>query len=148
MNYYIASDHAGVVLKEFVVNLLKKEEINVVDLGPKTSDRVDYPDFAKLVCENVQKDRGSFGILICGSGIGMSMAANKFEGIRAALCHNIYSAKMARNHNDANVLCLGERVCGEGLIEEIIKAWLSNSFEEGRHTQRVEKINNLLSCRV
>ena len=91
--------------------------------------------FAKKVLEN----SGSMGILICGSGIGMSMAANKFDGIRAALCHNEYSARMARKHNDANVLCLGERVSGEGMIEAIIKAWDKAEFEEGRHTQRVEK---------
>ena len=90
-----------------------------------------------------KKNSGSMGILICGSGIGMSMAANKFDGIRAALCHNEYSARMARKHNDANVLCLGERVSGEGMIEAIIKAWDKAEFEEGRHTQRVEKINAL-----
>lgn len=148
MTYYIASDHAGIELKEFIKNLLTKNGIVVVDMGPNSKERVDYPDFAKLVCEKVIQDSGSFGILVCGSGIGMSMAANKFDGIRAALCHNIYSAKMAREHNDANILCLGERVSGEGMIEEIINSWLKSSFEGGRHTQRVEKINNLFSCRV
>ncbi|HJE03464.1 putative sugar phosphate isomerase YwlF [Aliarcobacter thereius] len=148
MKYFIASDHAGTILKELIKDILNKENIEIIDMGPNSKDRVDYPDFAKLVCEEVQKDKSHFGILVCGSGIGMSMAANKFDKIRAALCHNIYSAKMAREHNDANVLCLGERVSGEGMIEEIIKAWLNSSFEGGRHKERVEKINNLFSCRV
>ncbi|OCL87385.1 ribose 5-phosphate isomerase B [Arcobacter porcinus] len=148
MKYFIASDHAGIELKEFIKDILKKENIEIIDMGPNSKDRVDYPDFAKLVCEEVQKEKSHFGILVCGSGIGMSMAANKFDGIRAALCHNIYSAKMAREHNDANVICLGERVSGEGIIEEIIKTWLNSSFEGGRHQGRVEKINNLFSCRV
>lgn len=151
MKYFIASDHAGVELKAFVKALLEKKGIIVEDLGPNNSNRVDYPDYALKVCQKVQENSDSFGVLICGSGIGMSMAANKFDGIRAALCHNEYSAKMARNHNNANVICLGERVSGKGMIEDIINSWLESSFEEGRHTQRVEKINNLFqigSCRV
>ena len=151
MKYFIASDHAGVDLKAFVKELLEKKGISVEDMGPNCKDRVDYPDFAKLVCQKVQENSNSFGVLICGSGIGMSMAANKFDGIIEALCHNEYSAKMARNHNDANVICLGERVSGEGMIEAIMNSWLESSFEGQRHTQRVEKINNLSkigSCRV
>lgn len=151
MKYFIASDHAGVELKAFVKALLEKKGIIVEDLGPNNSNRVDYPDYALKVCQKVQENSDSFGVLICGSGIGMSMAANKFDGIRAALCHNEYSAKMARNHNNANVICLGERVSGQGMIEAIINSWLESNFEEGRHTQRVEKINNLFqigSCRV
>ena len=151
MKYYIASDHAGIDIKEFIKNLLKDKNIEVEDLGPNSKDRVDYPDFAQKVCIKVKEEKDSFGILICGSGIGMSMAANKFEGIRAALCHNEYSAKMAREHNDANVICLGERVSGEGMIEEILNSWLNASFEGGRHTNRVEKINALSKfsfCRI
>lgn len=151
MKYFVASDHAGVELKAFVKALLEKKGIIVEDLGPNNSNRVDYPDYALKVCQKVQENSDSFGVLICGSGIGMSMAANKFDGIRAALCHNEYSAKMARNHNNANVICLGERVSGQGMIEAIINSWLESNFEEGRHTQRVEKINNLFqigSCRV
>src|SRR5574344_338866 len=129
--------------KEFTKNLLKDKNIEVEDLGPNSKDRVDYPDFAQKVCIKVKEEKDSFGILICGSGIGMSMAANKFEGIRAALCHNEYSARMARKHNDANVICLGERVSGEGMIEAIIKAWDKAEFEGGRHEDRVEKINAL-----
>jgi len=149
--YFIASDHAGVDFKAFVKGLFEKRGYEVIDMGPATKDRVDYPDFASKVCKEVLKDQESKGILICGSGLGMSMAANKFDGIRAALCHNEYSAKMAREHNDANVLCLGERVSGEGMVEAIVEAWLNHSFEGGRHAGRVAKINALChmgSCRV
>lgn len=148
MKYYIGADHAGIEIKKFVKELFEKLGHEVEDLGPFSYDRVDYPDFAVKVCEAVLKDQDSKGILICGSGIGMSMAANKFDGIRAALCHNEYSAKMAREHNDANVLCLGERVSGYGMVEAIVDAWNSNSFEGGRHEGRVEKINKLGSCRI
>ena len=148
MRYFIASDHAGVEIKGFVKELFENRGHEVIDLGPDTKDRVDYPDFAAKVCESVLANEGSKGILICGSGIGMSMSANKFDGIRAALCHNEYSATMARAHNDANVLCLGERVSGLGMVEAIVDAWLNSSFEGGRHEGRVEKINKLGSCRV
>lgn len=151
MKYFIGSDHAGVDFKTFVKELFEKKGHEVIDLGPNDKTRVDYPDFAAKVCEEVLANKGSKGILICGSGIGMSMAANKFNGIRAALCHNEYSAMMARQHNDANVLCLGERVSGAGMVEAIVNAWDSNSFEGGRHEGRVEKINALSkmgSCRV
>jgi ribose 5-phosphate isomerase B len=148
MKYFIASDHAGINIKGFVKELFEKNGDEVIDLGPYSKDRVDYPDFAQKVCQEVIKNQNTKGILICGTGIGMSMSANKFDGIRAALCHNEYSAKMAREHNDANVLCLGERVCGEGMIEAIIKAWQNSSFEGGRHENRVKKINKLGSCRV
>jgi len=149
IKYYIASDHAGIKIKSFVKELFEKNGDTVEDLGPFNDDRVDYPDFASMVCKKVLSDEGSKGILICGTGIGMSMSANKFDGIRAALCHNEYSAAMAREHNDANVLCLGERVSGEGMIEAIIKAWNSHEFQGGRHSGRVEKINNLFgSCRI
>ena len=148
MRYYIASDHAGVDFKAFVKELFEKKGHEVIDLGPATKDRVDYPDFAQKVCCEVLANEGSKGILICGSGIGMSMSANKFDGIRAALCHNEYSAMMARQHNDANVLCLGERVSGLGMVEAIVEAWENNSFEGGRHEGRVAKINKLGSCRI
>lgn len=148
MKYFIGADHAGIDIKKYVKELFEKKGHEVIDLGPHTKERVDYPDFAKKVCEAVLKDKNSKGILICGSGIGMSMAANKFSGIRAALCHNEYAAKMAREHNDANVICLGERVSGYGVIESIVEAWLEAKFEGGRHEGRVEKINALFgSCR-
>ena len=149
MKYFIAADHAGINIKAFVKELFEKRGHEVVDLGPFSKDRVDYPDFAAKVCKEVLANEGSKGILICGTGLGMSMAANKFDGIRAALCHNEYAARMAREHNDANVLCMGERVSGEGMIESIVDAWNNASFEGGRHEGRVEKINNLFgSCRV
>ncbi len=140
MKYYVATDHAGIDLKDFTVRLLKEKGVDVVDLGPFSKDRVDYPDYAQKVCESVLKDDGSFGILICGSGIGMSMAANRHHGIRAALAHDAYSAKMGRAHNNANVLCYGERIVGEGVAEDILDAWLNAGFEGGRHAGRVEKI--------
>jgi len=151
MKYYIGADHAGIDIKAYVKELFEKRGHEVIDLGPITKDRVDYPDFAAKVCKSVLENEGSKGILICGSGIGMSMAANKFDGIRAALCHNEYSAKMAREHNDANVICLGERVSGFGMVEAIVDSWNEASFEGGRHEGRVEKINALGkmgSCRV
>jgi ribose 5-phosphate isomerase B len=148
MKYYIGADHAGIEIKAFVKELFEKLDHEVEDLGPYSTDRVDYPDFAAKVCESVLSDTQSKGILICGSGLGMSMAANKFDGIRAALCHNEYSAMMARQHNDANILCLGERVSGYGMVEAIVNAWDSNEFEGGRHAGRVEKINKLGSCRI
>jgi ribose 5-phosphate isomerase B len=146
MKYFIGTDHAGIEIKSFVKEIFEKEGYDVEDLGPFDNARVDYPDFAKKVCEAVVRNKNSKGILICGTGLGMSMAANKFQGIRAALCHNDYSAAMAREHNDANILCLGQRVTGLGAMESIIKTWISHDFLHGRHEQRVEKINNLFGC--
>ncbi|QDF28351.1 ribose 5-phosphate isomerase B [Halarcobacter anaerophilus] len=149
MKYFIGADHAGINIKAFVKELFEKRGHEVIDMGPFSTDRVDYPDYAAKVCKEVLANEGSKGILICGSGIGMSMSANKFDGIRAALCHNEYSAKMAREHNDANVLCLGERVSGYGMVEAIVDAWNDASFQGGRHEGRVQKINNLYgSCRA
>jgi len=140
MKFYIATDHAGVDLKDYTFELLKEKGHEVIDLGPFSKDRVDYPDYAVKVCQAVLADKSSHGILICGSGIGMSMAANRHSGIRAALCHDAYTATVARGHNDANVLCFGERIIGKGVAESIIDAWISGSFEGGRHSGRVEKI--------
>ena len=143
MKFYIATDHAGVDLKDYTVELLKEKGHEVIDLGPFNKDRVDYPDFAVKVCESVLADKSSQGILICGSGIGMSMAANRHSGIRAALCHDAYTATVARGHNDANVLCFGERIVGRGVAESILDAWIAGSFDGGRHTNRVAKIEAL-----
>jgi ribose 5-phosphate isomerase B len=143
MKYFIGADHAGIDIKSYVKEIFEERGHEVIDLGPFSKDRVDYPDYAAKVCKKVLEEQGTMGILICGSGLGMSMAANKFDGIRAALCHNEYSARMARKHNDANIICLGERVSGYGMIEAIIKAWDKAEFEGGRHTGRVEKINAL-----
>ena len=140
MTFYIGTDHAGIELKDWTVELLKSKGYEVVDFGPFSKDRVDYPDYAHKVANAVLENEGSQGILICGSGIGMSMAANRHSGIRAALCHDAYTAMVAREHNDANILCFGERIVGKGVAESIIDAWLANGFEGGRHVQRVEKI--------
>ena len=140
MKFYIATDHAGVDLKDYTVELLKKKGHEVVDLGPFNKDRVDYPDYAIKVAKSVLEDKDSQGILICGSGIGMSVTANRFPGIRAALCHDAYTATVSRGHNDSNVLCFGERIVGKGVAESILDAWLEGSFDGGRHTGRVGKI--------
>jgi ribose 5-phosphate isomerase B len=140
MKFYIATDHAGIDLKDYTVELLKAKGHEVVDMGPFSKDRVDYPDFAHKVAEAVLADPTSQGILICGSGIGMSMAANRHAGIRAALCHDAYTATVARGHNDANILCFGERIVGRGVAESILDAWIAGSFDGGRHCGRVEKI--------
>lgn len=140
MKFYIATDHAGIDLKDYTVELLKEKGHEVIDLGPFSKDRVDYPDYAIKVCEAVLADKTSQGILICGSGIGMSMAANRHSGIRAALCHDAYTAVVARGHNDANVLCFGERIIGKGVAESILDAWCAGNFEGGRHMGRVAKI--------
>ncbi|MDD5401313.1 MAG: ribose 5-phosphate isomerase B [Sulfurimonas sp.] len=145
MKFYIATDHAGIDLKDYTVELLKEKGHEVIDLGPFSKDRVDYPDYAIKVCEAVLADKSSQGILICGSGIGMSMAANRHSGIRAALCHDAYTATVARGHNDANVLCFGERVVGKGVAESILDAWIEGSFDGGRHTGRVAKIEKINS---
>ncbi len=140
MKFYIATDHAGFEVKSEVIEILKKLGNEVIDLGCDSNNRVDYPDYAHKLCEKVLSDEESHGVLICGSGIGMSLAANKHKGIRAALCHDAYTAKMARNHNDANVLCFGQRIVGLGVIESICEAWCHNTFEGGRHELRVKKI--------
>lgn len=138
--FYIATDHAGYNIKEFVKETVTNLGYEAIDLGPETNERVDYPDFAKKCAKKVLEDKGSFGILICGTGIGISISANKIAGIRAALCHNTYTARLTREHNDANILCFGERVVGKGVIEDMIKAFAQTHFEGGRHKKRVEKI--------
>jgi len=142
MKYFIGTDHAGFEIKTFVIEYLRKKGIEVEDLGTYSTDSVDYPDFAHKVANAVLDNPGSMGILICGTGIGMSLAANKHRGIRAALCHDAYTAEMSRKHNNANILCFGARVVGKGVIESILDAWLNNKFEGGRHQRRVEKIDN------
>ena len=140
MKIAIAADHGGFELKDSMVEYIKSLWNEVVDLGTNSADSVDYPDYAKKVCEEIQKGNSDLGILICGTGIGMSLAANKFEGIRAACVSDVYSAKMSRNHNNANVLCFGARVIGDEVAKLIIKTFLENEFEAGRHQRRVDKI--------
>lgn len=140
MKFFIATDHAGIAIKPDVIAMLRNKGHQVIDLGPHSTDSVDYPDYAHTLCHEVLKDESAQGILICGSGIGMSLSANKHKGIRAALCHDAYTAAMARAHNDANVLCFGQRIVGLGVIESILEAWCNTSFEGGRHALRVQKI--------
>ena len=140
MKIAIAADHGGFELKDPMVEYIKSLGNEVLDLGTNSADSVDYPDYAKKVCEEIQKGNSDLGILICGTGIGMSLAANKFEGIRAACVSDVYSAKMSRNHNNANVLCIGARVIGDEVAKLIIKTFLENEFEAGRHQRRVDKI--------
>ncbi|WP_029460846.1 ribose 5-phosphate isomerase B [Solidesulfovibrio alcoholivorans] len=139
---FLGSDHAGLNLKAALVAHLAAAGHKVVDLGPTEATSVDYPDFAKLVCRNVLDAPESAGILVCGTGIGMSIAANRIGGIRAALCVNEYLARMTRLHNDANVLCLGERVIGAGLAASIADVFLETGFEGGRHQRRVDLIES------
>lgn len=138
---YIGSDHAGLSLKEALKPHLEAKGYTLEDLGCHTSESCDYPLFAQELCRKVL-ETGALGILICGTGLGMSMAANRFEGIRAALCANEYHARMTRLHNDANILCLGERVIGPGLAASICDAFLDTAFEGGRHQRRIDLMEN------
>jgi len=142
MNIIIGSDHAGFDLKEACKAFLDKSgEHAVKDAGVFTRASSDYPKIAHAVAEAVAKGQCDRGILICGSGIGMSMAANRHKGVRAALCHDLYSARMSRMHNDANVLTMGERIIGVGLALEILDLFLKTAFEGGRHKSRVDQID-------
>ena len=140
MKVAIASDHGGIQIREEIKNLMKELNIPFEDFGCECSTSVDYPDFALPVAERVAKGEFDRGILICGTGIGMSIAANKVKGIRCALVHDVYSAKLTRQHNNSNVLAMGERVIGPGLAREIAQTWLTYEFEGGRHQNRIGKI--------
>jgi ribose 5-phosphate isomerase B len=134
----IGCDHGGIDLKNSVVALVKESNYEVTDVGCYSNDSVDYPEFGNAVCETILSGKADRGILICGTGIGMSMVANRYKGIRAALCHELFTAKMSREHNDSNVLCLGARVIGPGLALEIVKTWLGTEFAGGRHLHRID----------
>jgi ribose 5-phosphate isomerase B len=136
----VGSDHAGLDLKRELAVVAAELGYEVVDLGTQSSDSTDYPDYAHQVADAVARGEG-LGLLVCGTGIGMSMAANRHPGVRAALCGDMYSASMARQHNDANVLCVGARVIGPGLAAKVLEAFLGASFEGGRHERRVHKID-------
>lgn len=140
MKLVIGSDHAGFSLKEIIKDHLMKNGHEVLDFGPFSTESVDYPDYATMVCNGVLDKKGELGILICGTGIGMSMAANKVKGIRAALCHDVFSAHATKAHNNANVLCMGERIIGPGLAMMITDEFVKTEFEGGRHQRRVDKI--------
>ena len=141
MKIAIASDHAGYKLKEDIKVFLKSKKHSVKDLGPYSGDfSVDYPDFARKTARLVTSKKVSRAILVCGSGIGMSIAANRFKGVRAASCESPYTAKMCRMHNDANILCLGARILPPKEALKIVRVWLSSDFEGGRHKRRVKKL--------
>lgn len=137
----LAADHAGFPLKELVKEHLEGRGLSAVDLGTDSTESVDYPDFAARLVRSVLDREADAGILICGTGLGMSMAANRHRGIRAALCHDHFTAAACRRHNDANVLVLGGRVLGSDLAMEVVDTWLDTPFEGGRHGRRVDKFD-------
>lgn len=143
MKVAIGSDHGGLRLKEEIKVLLDELKVDSHDFGTYTSASVDYPDISRQVAEAVARGEYERGIIVCGTGIGVSIAANKIKGIRAALCNDVFSAQMSREHNDANILTLGERVIGCGLAKMIVGVWLKTEFAGGRHTCRVDKIKEL-----
>ena len=142
MKVIIGSDHGAVELKETVKKVLKEEfpDVEVTDVGTNSGESVDYPDIAQKVCMPVAEGKYDRGIVLCGTGIGISIAANKIKGIRAALCHETYTAKMSRQHNNANVLAMGGRTTGPEIAAEIVRTWMSTEFLGGRHERRVNKI--------
>jgi len=140
MNIVTGSDHAGFDLKRDLVSYLEEQGHTVVDAGTAIKERCDYPDYAAAVAGAVSSGEADWGLLVCGTGIGMAMSANKVSGIRAAVVSDAFSARATRLHNDANVLCLGERVVGAGLAREILSAWLSAEYEGGRHQARIDKM--------
>ena len=145
MKLVIGADHGGFQLKQVLIPELQKLGHEVADVGTHTADSVDYPDIGADLARRVAEGEFARGILVCGTGVGMSIAANKVPGVRAACVSDTFSAKMARAHNDANVLCIGERVVGAGLATELVKAFLATEFESGRHERRVDKIRQLES---
>ena len=140
MKVLLASDHAGFNLKEDIKKLLLKNRNKVLDLGTKNKNSVDYPDYAHLLSRKLKNKQRQFGILVCGSGTGMVMAANKHKSIRAALCYNVKSTKLSRQHNNANVMTIGSRLTKKNIALKCVKAFLSTDFEGGRHARRVKKI--------
>ena len=136
----LASDHAGFNLKEKIKKFLIKKKIKVIDLGPKNNNSVDYPDYAKKVARNVSSKKSNMGILVCGSGTGMAMSANKFKKIRAALCYNKASTRLSRQNNNANIMALGARLTKKTDAIKLVNVFLNTKFEGGRHLRRVKKI--------
>ncbi|HOE16544.1 MAG TPA: ribose 5-phosphate isomerase B [Syntrophorhabdaceae bacterium] len=142
MKIAIGSDHAGYALKEDIKKILEDRDDIIVDIGTDNENSVDYPDFGIDVARLVSEGKAEKGILICGTGIGMSVTANKVKGIRAALAFDLYTAVQSRKHLDANILVLGGRITGKGLAEEIVRVWLDTPFEGGRHQKRIDKISD------
>ena len=143
MKIIIGCDHGGLNRKNEIIAHLAKKGIEIEDVGTYTTDSCNYPDYARLVCKRIQNGDFAMGILVCGTGIGMSMAANKHNGIRAACCSDTFSARMTRMHNNANVLCLGERVVGTGLALDIVDLFVETEFEGDRHIKRVSMISDI-----
>jgi len=143
MRIAVGTDHRGYAIRARVIDLLQRLGHEVADLGAETGESVDYPDIAARVARKVSHGEAERGILMCGTGLGMSIAANKFPGVRAAPCHDDLTAEMSRRHNDSNILCLSADLLGERLIDRMIELWLSTPFEGGRHARRVEKITDI-----
>ena len=139
-NIFIASDHAGYELKESIKFYLGKKKIKYIDLGPECDGRVDYPDYAHKVAKKVKISKNNVGILVCGSGMGMNIAANRHKNIRAAQCFNLKSTKLSRLHNDANIITLGSRLLTKNIVLKCVSTFLKTKFEGGRHTKRIKKI--------
>ena len=139
-NICIASDHAGYLTKEFIKDFLLEKKISIIDLGTNNLSSVDYPDFAKKVANRIKIKKSEIGILVCGSGTGMAISANKIKGIRAAVCYNIQSTRLSRVHNDANIIALGSRLTKKKDMLKLITVFLKTQFEGGRHLRRVKKI--------
>lgn len=146
MRVAIGSDHGGFLLKEEIKSLLTEMQIEFKDFGAYSADSVDYPDIARALSLVVASGEFDRGILLCGTGIGMSIAANKVKNIRAALVHDVFSAVATREHNDSNILCMGERVIGFGLARLITKTWLTTEFSGGRHARRIAKLEQPEGC--
>ncbi|MEC8957627.1 MAG: ribose 5-phosphate isomerase B [Nitrospinota bacterium] len=139
----IASDHGGFDLKKNVISSLQNKGLEIEDLGPSNTDSVDYPDYGIKIAHAILEQRVERGIVICGTGVGMSIVVNRFPGIRGTLCSDVYTAKMCREHNDSNILIMGGRVIGKDLALEIVGIWLKTNFEGGRHQRRLDKINKI-----
>ncbi|HHX09966.1 MAG TPA: ribose 5-phosphate isomerase B [Firmicutes bacterium] len=148
MKVAIGSDHAGYRQKGEVAALIKDLGHEVTDFGTHSEESVDYPDFALRVAQAVSQGEADLGVLVCGTGLGMAIAANKVKGIRAVTCGDTFSARASREHNDANVLCIGARVTGGGLALDIVKTWLESEFQGGRHVRRVNKISEIESANL
>ena len=136
----IASDHAGYNLKESIKTFLISKSVSIIDLGPNKNSSVDYPDYAKKVSKRVNSKKSDLGILVCGSGTGMAISANKTKGIRAAVCYNLKSTRLSRQHNDANIIALGSRLTKKNLSLKLISTFIKTKFEGGRHQKRIKKI--------
>lgn len=145
MKIAIGCDHAGYLLKLELLAHLKKRNVEFIDYGCPSAERADYPDYALLVGQAIQEKKADLGLLVCGTGIGMAITANKLKGIRAASLTDVFSTEMTKKHNDLNVLCLGARVVGPGLAERLVDAFIDTDFEGGRHAERLKKISDIES---